>query len=277
MPIGVFNLNAFMNTDRIVLDDRPAHDSNLQLAGGAIRLWGRLGRPAHDITSSQVELHLDDLDLNQITHALNPKAKPTPGLIGGNVMLLYNSRADSPIPAPTFSTASRVSPAVRKLIETIYGEGRLTITKSDVATVPIFTQLYDLMSLGSAGSGPIGYGSVEARLENGTLYASNVQYFNRGTDAIVRLTSPEIWNFPDNVIDGTAIGSLRPLAALKLPLVSDIQATLDAAAGNFRELRISGTWRKVRTTPIAFVEIGKEMRDLLIGDISNSGSTSSGQ
>jgi hypothetical protein len=118
---------------------------------------------------------------------------------------------------------------------------------------------------------------VEARLENGTLYASNVQYFNRGTDAIVRLTSPEIWNFPDNVIDGTAIGSLRPLAALKLPLVSDIQATLDAAAGNFRELRISGTWRKVRTTPIAFVEIGKEMRDLLIGDISNSGSTSSGQ
>jgi hypothetical protein len=278
LPIGVFNLNAFTNADRVVLDDRPRHESTLEMAGGNVRLWGRFGRPAKDVFSSQVDLELSKLNLDQIIRAANPKSKPTPGQISGNIILLYNSRADAPaVPIPSPTTTRTVSPAVRKFVQTMYGEAKLNIAQSDIATVPIFTSLYDLMSLGSAGSGPIGYGSLDARLENGTLYISNVKYFNRGTDAVVQLTGPQMWDFPDSPVYGTAVGSLRPLAALKLPLVSDIQSALDTIAGNFRELRIGGTWRKVTTTPIAFVEIGNEMRKLLIGSINNTNATPEGQ
>ncbi len=223
LRLGILNLNAFMNTDRAVLDDRPGNDSNLQIAGGSVRLWGRVGRPAPDVLSSQLEMQLTDLDLNQIMQAAKPGKKPTPGKLSGNVMLLYNSRSGSTIDAtPSHTTRRAVSPAVRKFIDTLYGEGRLELKQSDIATVPIFADLYNLMSLGQAGRGPIGYGSADLRMENGTLFVTEISYFNRGIDARVRLRSPQMWDFPDNPVSGTAVGSAQPLAALKLPLVADL-------------------------------------------------------
>ena len=209
--------------------------------------------------------------MDEIVRSVNPSNKPTPGKIIGHVMLLYNSRSGDP-PPPTISAGGRhvVSPAVRKFVQTVYGETTLSLTASDVATLPIFSDLYNIFSLGQAGAGPIGRGTLDARLENGTLFISNVHYFNRGTDALAELISPNMWDFPHNRIDGNAVATLQPLAAMKLPLVSDVQTALDALQGNLRSLRISGTWDNLRTTPIALSEVGKEMRDLLIGNINNT-------
>lgn len=281
VPIGVVNLNAFMNTDRVVLDDRLGHDSTIDIAGGSVRLWGRAGRPAPAILSSQVEMQLSDLDLNQITHALDAAGKPTPGRVSGNIMLLYNSRADAdatttaPASAPT--TRRAVSPAVRKFIETLYGEAKLDLKRSDIATVPIFADLYNLMSLGQAGAGPIGYGTLDARMENGTLFINEISYNNRGIDARIRLESPQMWDFPYNPVAGTAVGSAQPLAALKLPLVADLTGALDALQTNFTSLLIGGAWNKMTRTPTTFARIGKEMKDILIGDINNRNPAPAGQ
>jgi hypothetical protein len=78
-----------------------------------------------------------------------------------------------------------------------------------------------------------------------------------------------MWDFPHNNVDGSAIVSPHPLAALKLPLIADLQTALDALQGDLHSYRISGTWDNMRHTPIALSAFGKEMRDLLIGNINN--------
>ena len=274
LPIGILNVNAFMNTDRFVLDDRPGHANTLELAGGNVRLWGRIGRPAPDVLSAQAELELNGLNLDQITRAVNSSSQPTPGRISGNVMLLYNSQAGAaPAPAASPPTTRTVNPAMRKFIYTLYGEAKLELTQSNIATVPIFADLYTLMSLGQGGRGPIGNGSLEARMENGTLFLNDIRYNNRGIDARVQLESPQMWDFPYNPVKGTAVGSAQPLAALKLPLVSDLTGALDALQGNFTSLLIDGTWKKMTRVPVTFAAIGKAMRQLLVGDINNRNQT----
>jgi hypothetical protein len=276
IPIGLLNLNLFINTDRIVLDDRPDHGSTIQLAQGFARFWGRWGRRENEF-SSQAEIQLDNLNVDQIARAVDPKIKPTPGRVSGRMMFLYTSPSSGLRAALPPAQQAPLRPAVRQFMANLYGETTLTLTHSNIATVPIISDLYYLMSLGQASRGAIGSGGASLRLENGTLHADEIRYTNRGIDARIQLDSPRMWDFPHNPVSGFAVGSAQPLAALKLPLVSDIQSALTAVQTNFTPTQIGGNWKDITTTPIAFSSIGQAMKEFLLGDIGSGGNSNGNQ
>jgi hypothetical protein len=271
VPIGLLNLNLFMNTDRVVLDDRPGHGSTLDVAQGQARFWARRTNRSNEVSSSQAEIQLDKLNLDQIVHAADPKMQPTPGLLSGRVMFLYNSPLGRQ-PVAVDEPGGRAM--LRQLMADLYGEATLNITHSDIATVPIISDLYTLMSLGQASRGSIGTGAASVRLENGTLHLEQVRYSNRGIDARIQLTSPQMWDFPRNPVSGVGVGSAQPLAALKLPLVADVQTALTAVQNNFTPVQISGTWNNIHTDQIAFKAVGDAMRQFLVGDIGGEDNSS---
>jgi hypothetical protein len=271
LSVGVFNLNGFMNTRRVVLDDRPGHESTLDIADGNVRLWGRFAHPEPKVFSSQAELRLSNLDLNEIANAIHPQTKPTPGKLGGDIMLLYNTRA-APPPPPSGAPATGhvASPAMREFMRTVYGETRLDLTESNMVTLPILSDLYTIFSLGRVSAGHHGHGSAEARLEDGTLFVSNIHYFNSGFDSLMQVKSPDMWDFPYNNVEGAAVGSVRPFRALKLPVISDLESALGALQGSLYSARLGGTWHDIQRTPITLSNLGREMQDLLFGNISNN-------
>jgi hypothetical protein len=270
IPLDAIDLNLFFNRDRVVLDDRVGHQSLLQLDDGTVYLWGRLNRRANKVWSTQAELRLDKFNLDHIVRAIAPARPFTPGKLSTTVTLLYDSRppdargtaTTQPIPVP--GTKRTVSPEAKQFMTNLYAEATLNIDHSDVGTVPVFAELYTLMSLGTAGSGPSGQGgSDNIRLERGTLSVSRIRYTNRGLDAIGQLTSPEMWLFPDNPISGFAAGSASPLGALKIPLVSDVSDALTSLQHDLTAVQISGTWRHYKAPPVALTNLGRGLLDIL--------------
>ena len=80
LPVNSLNLNLFLNRDRVVLDDRPGHDSTIDLAGGSVRVWGRATRRESNVTSSQAQLELRDIDLCRWCARSIPSARRPPAL-----------------------------------------------------------------------------------------------------------------------------------------------------------------------------------------------------
>lgn len=270
IPLDAIALNLFFNRDRVVLDDRIGHQSLIQLDDGTVYLWGRLNRRINNIWSTQAELRLDKFSLDHIVRAIAPTRPFTPGELNATMMLLYDSRPQGaratvtaqPIPIP--GTKRTVSPDAKQFMTNLYAEASVNIDHSDVGTLPVFAELYTLMSLGTARSGPTGHGGSDSiRLERGTLSVSRIRYTNRGLDAIGALTSPEMWLFPDNPISGFAAGSTSPLGALKIPLVSDVSDALASLQHDLTAVGIGGTWRHYKATPVALTDLGRGLLDIL--------------
>ena len=281
MPIRLINLNLFFNTDRVVLDDRPGHDSTIEIAGGVARLWGRLSRRPGQLWATQSQIRLENLNLDQIVHAADPTSAPAPGRLGGNIMLLYDTAQKSSRvidsgrkKPPAAPTTRPVSPAFRRFVENVYGEANLTLDESSIAALPVISQLYDVMSLGASSRRPTGNGNIAGRLENGTLTMNRFRYFNRGLEVRSQLVSPEMWYFPDNNVNATAVGSLQPLKAIKLPFFGDLQGILDVLQKNLTTVATTpdATWRTLRTSvrPIPFAAAGEDIRAFIFGDLNGT-------
>jgi hypothetical protein len=108
VPIGNIELNAFTDFERFVLEDNEERPSKIEVADGAIRLWGRLSR--HDFSddvggverrpalSTLVQVRFNRLNLDQIVQAANPGSDPMPGRLAGQLTLMGSTqpRATSP-------------------------------------------------------------------------------------------------------------------------------------------------------------------------------------
>src|SRR5439155_3101252 len=124
-------------------------------------------------------------------------------------------------PMPGRITGELIVHGEAKDLASIYGDGHLEIADSDLGKVDVLEFLYNRLS--AKQQGPSGAGRLDLTLERSVLTLNHIRYFNRGVEAwSSNMTIRDIWNVPNSPIEGYVVGSARPLAGLKLPLIADV-------------------------------------------------------
>jgi hypothetical protein len=308
-------LNGYVNHtqqySRAVLSDDPNQQSIFTMAGGKVTLWARCGVEPTGVdhapfASTLAQVAFNQLDVNQLIHAIDPTIKPTRGRLSGSFMLLGNSPpppATAVVPvitaspdnfdifAPTGPTTapaakSRNSPAsattrpspshhptLAIFINRFYGELHANITESDLSNIRGLQFIYNIMhfSFGAAAAKPVGYGDISARLESGNLTITNLRYFNRGTEVDALATISNVADLPDSPLNGSAIGSAHPLSQIPLPFFSDVDTLLTIIQQQVTPVAIGGTIRTPKVVPAVFKDLTSEMKSYLLGNAEQNG------
>ncbi len=267
---------------RVVLGSGDDQTSVIRMDNGLVRIWGRVGRHANSTLAAQANISLEGLSLDPLVKAYDKSAKPMPGRLGGAITALFATQpgsaetdvlafpAQAPATQPTTTAPStQPSDASEKFLRRLYADGDVKLTQANLVGYGPIADLYNLMHLGPGLDRPIGTGNVRFHLEQGMFRVQQFRYFNRGVEARGVATVRQIWNLPDNPIDGTLIGTAQPLRQKKLPLLADINDILAALQRNFTTIAISGTVRNPSRRVILFGDVGDEMRRFIIGDVSS--------
>jgi hypothetical protein len=246
--VSIGNIDAVAYADRqdgqsrIVIDD-----SMLNIADGEVRVWGRRSQHAPPTTgesrpvSTQLELQLSQLDLNQIIHAFRPDGKPVPGRVDGSFVIAGNLNER----------------------ERLYGSGNVRISKSDVGNSKLFSQIYRFLNLQFGQRAPDGHGYAELRLQGDLLEINNARYRIGGAEIRMNGTVNQLWEAPNSPIHGRAIASVQPFADWKIPLIKEASQFFATIQSSVAAFNISGTIGDPHTTFAAVSEAGDIFKDLL--------------
>jgi hypothetical protein len=247
LSIGDASFLAHADVNRAVLDRL-----NWRLAGGSLRGWTRVTWYDHD-PFVHVNLSFDDLDLDQVVRAVQPRGKehkPTPGLLTGTAIAAGNP----------FSDRGRKEAS---------GDFHARLTKSDLVNIPTVNLLYSVLSVKLGPQAPAGHGFVDARLEGERLEIPAVRYFDRGVDLWAAVSVINVFRGAASPITGTAAGSARPLKDLKLPFMADVDQILGALQGAVATASIEGTLGDPAPRIIPFAEAGEAFRRFMVGEVKN--------
>ena len=251
VEVGDINVRAFLDKDRVALNDEKDNPNTIHVAGGTAKLWGRVGQvPAGpdgvSRTSAFVSLRLDGIDCEQLDRMIDPDGKPTPGKLAGDIVAFGN-----PGDPRRFG-----------------GQGQLQISDSDLANVGLISVLYDAMHLGFGAGTPKGYGNVVFRLSDGRLDVTSMDYFNRGIYARGAFSLGDVSKVKDSPISGYILGTVRPLKDLDLPLIGTFDSILDALQRSATTLRLDGTMEKdkLKVTPVSLKNASGDLKNILVGE-----------
>lgn len=250
LPIGAGALTAYFDPDR---DRYVLHESSLDVAGGRLSLWGRISRhpgppPTPRDPSDRggtwyafAQGGLDALDLELLTTHLLPEGPPILGRLSGSATLST--------PLDDWSSA--------------FGRGELNLRNSDIAGVPIFSMLYDLMNVRFLDPQPEGEGEARFRVDGGELVFDRFQYSNRGTHLELAGRVTDIWAGDESPIEGLAVASLSPLPdILMLDVVNRALALLQT---DVTTVQLDGTVREPRARPVPFRGVQQTLGRILGG------------
>ncbi len=266
VEFGNMRLNGYTNLDRLVLADLSDSPSELHVAGGVIRVWGRLSSHAavgttKEVVSTQVSVVLDNLDLDQIVRTGKPDADPMPGRVNGRLTMIGSTR---PLRDTTLVETDEVPAFLERLSKSVSMQGKVELSQAGLGKLDAFAALYDAMSLFQDMNTPTGAGSADVRMEDGALYMNNLRYFNRGTEIRAMATVGDVWRMPKSPVSGTAVGNARPFAEAKLPLFSTFDRILTQIQPT--GVAIRGTVEDPKIRPTAFDDVGSAMKAFVLGD-----------
>jgi hypothetical protein len=281
--------------------------NTLHVAGGVLKVWGRIVRneePAaafgQGATSLSTHIRLAGrcLDLDQFVHIGSPRAAPIPGYINFDTVLYGTTdvspgasqqkqqqreqRQQRPQPqslasTPPPTTGPAQPPLVQRIILGLTGSGSAELEQADLANFGPIASLYDFMHLGPEMHNRTGHGSVDFRIENNRMNVTRFYYFNRGIEARGAGTMYDLQAIPESRLDASLVGTARPFKNVKLPLMADLDQLLQVIQLNATSERVRGTLRHPEIQLIFFRDLGKEMQELLIGDIQAETRGSAGQ
>ncbi|WP_428937023.1 hypothetical protein [Fontivita pretiosa] len=243
MRIRGLHATVFFDRDRVVTDG-----TQFDLADGTVHLFARATRRrGDDAATALLAVRLEGLDLNQVVHAFAPEAEPMAGRLAGSITIAGDPRNR----------------------DSLFGDVEAVLSESELINFDPVGVLYDLMRIGrSAGEGkPTGTARIQARLERSTLGITAARIYNRGVYIRAAGEIRDVWNIPDSPIEGSAVGSARPLSELKLPFMADVDQILGVLQANVTPVTIGGTLRRPIVKPATFGELGQTMRKLLLGDV----------
>ncbi len=237
-----------LNAQDVPLKDRPLDWNDFRIADGRIRIWGRRGR--HQL--GQIQTHFitqfTHLDVDQLVHVFKADEKPMPSRLNGTITIHGNS-ADKNL---------------------ILGEGDLELVDSDLGNFAPLALLYNLMHVGGT-TRPTGHGTLGLSLQTSTLSMRNIRYFNRGVEArAASIDISRLWDAPDSPIEGFIVGSARPFADLKLPLLADVDQILSVVQSGLTAVKVEGTLHNVKSRGAQFDELGDSLKRLIVGDVHAS-------
>ena len=242
--------------------------SLIEVAGGIVQLWGRVSyhdlQTTKDAVSSQMMLHFQGLDLDQIIRAGAPNYRNGEGRLDGTLTIIGATPGPRLKPLPPGAAEPGF---LEKLATATTAEGNLKLTEAKLGRLPIFGDLYDLMHLGQNIKQNSGHGHVSVRMEGGSLELNNLHYFNQGTELRALLTIDKLWNLPNSKIHGNAVGSSRPLASIQLPFVAEADRLLALLQNDLISVDITGSVEHPKTQQIFLKDLGRAMRTLLLGEV----------
>jgi hypothetical protein len=231
--------------------ERPLTWNDFRIAGGRLKLWARRGRPGG--SQGEIQTHFTGtftrLDFDQLIHVFKPQADAMPGKISGNFVIHGDPRDR----------------------DAVFGDGHLRIADSDLAKADALALLYDLLGLGTAPKEPIGAGSVDLSLQRSTLTLDNLRYLNRGVEVWSSgLAMDDVWRLPHNPIHGYVVGSARPLSALKIPLLADVDQIMSVLQSNLTTVKISGTVEEPKVESATFSDLGEGFKMFMKGEVDEN-------
>jgi hypothetical protein len=240
---------AEFDQQQVPVTQRPLAWNDIRIGDGRVRLWARRGQHEGGDVQTHIIIDFQRLDLNQLVHASKPESDPMPGRLTGQ-LIVHGDPND---------------------LDAVIGDGHVGISESDLGKVDVLEVLYNAMSLGTAPKEPIGAGSLDLRLQRSTLTLNNIYYFNRGIEAWSSdLTIHDAWKMPDSPMEGYVVGSARPLAALKLPLLADVDQVLSVLQSNLTTVRVDGTVAAPDPKIATFNEVGSGFKQFLTGKVNES-------
>jgi len=213
LSIGSMNGLLYLGGDGITLEKLTTN-----VADGSVEVWAKLSHRAGE-NHLRLAASFEQLDLNQLTHTLQPDAASVPGRISGKVA----------------AGGSVASP------HRFYGDSTVRITDSDLVNIRAFSMVYDALNLGFPDPTPVGYGEARINLEGDSLVLRRLSYFNRGTELRADLVIQDITAGMQSPIRGTAAGAARPLKDARLSLLSDFDRALTTFQSDSAVVRIGGT------------------------------------
>jgi hypothetical protein len=240
---------AELDVKKVPASQRPVGWNDIRIADGRIRLWARRAQHAGGAEQTHVIATLSELDLDQIVHAFKAKSDPMPARVNGELILHGES-------------GNR---------DSILGSGHITLNRSDLANWDVLAVLYNIMSLGTAPKEPNGNGTLSLSLQNSNLAIDNAHYFNRGAEVwssgvVIR----DIWKLPNSPIDGYVVGSARPLSALKLPFLADVDQIFAVLQSSLSAVKIEGTVGEPKVTQSTFADVGAGLKQFLTGQVNET-------
>ena len=278
VDVGPIQFSMFTNFDRLVIEDSAENPTTLALAGGLVRVWGRLTRlePGEELNVtaasrplflSQMQVSFGRLDLDQIVHAFKPDADPMVGKLSGSFEALAGTRPRRRPGAPPSGQGP-----FEKVVRRITADGRVDLVESDLANLDVVAALYNALSVSPDAKQPEGRGGLTFHLEDGLISLNDVRYFNRGTEIRAIADIDEVWRMPDSPVEGTAVGTARPFRDIKLPFLStyDLDSILTVLQTDLTTVRTTGSVRSPVIQPLAFSDLGEGMRMFILGDFKQA-------
>ena len=114
-------------------------------------------------------------------------------------------------------------------------------------------------------------GTLDLSLQNSNLSLDRAHYFNRGAEVWSSgVTVRNIWNVPNSPIEGYVVGSARPLSALKLPFVADVDQILAVLQSSLSAVKIEGTVGEPKVTQSTFADVGAGLKQFLTGQVNET-------
>lgn len=297
--IGDGELHAFVGTNHLIGSD--TQRSILHLADGTVDLWLSMRRhPDVQITPRdqrvltgytqwiQMNFGLDNLDVDQFVQAFDPDHAPGLGRLGGSFTLLSAPHEKDVVQLATVSTKVPAGPGaagaaakaaaaqqqslLQYLLATTSLDGKVTLDKSNLAQFGPIAVLFNAMHLGADVRQPTGTGSVALHMEQGRLQVKDLHYFNRGIEVRGLADLEQMWLFPANPIQGTVVGTARPLKSIRLPLIHEADAILAALQGQLTTIQFQGTLNGAKTYQIlSLKEMGTQLRNMILGEVGGGG------
>jgi len=225
---------AYLGPRRFLIDQADFH-----VLGG--RLEGRARVSPHvEKLYTTVVMDMNDIDLNQLVHVINPDADQIAGRLAGHGNLLFSSDLSS------FS-----------------GQADLNLSQSDLAKNGVVRTLYNAMNLNLGSSEPKGAGQMRIQLDGVRTSIPSFVYFNRGVE--IR-GAGEIENFrlgSASPIDGYAFGSTRVLKGIPLPGVKELDRLMSSLQSGVASVEIGGTLAEPKAGIVPLPSLSDPLRRLL--------------
>lgn len=303
--LGDGQIHAFLNpyTFQFIASDEQL--SSMQLGGGSVDFWFSATRHLDTTPTPQgidkvtgvtisnlLNLKLNDLEVDQFVQAFDPDHAPGLGKLGGQIFTLSAPKtklitqlAQDPTTQPSAtSQPSTTAPATRSntaatpeqqnvlqhILATTTVDGNLRIEQSDLGKFGPISSLYDFMHLNADVRSSTGHGTIALHMEQGQLRISNLYYFNRGIEVRGVASVNNTWELPDNRISGSAVGTVRPLKDIKLPLFAEADAILSNLQGSLTGVEFAGTVKEPLSQyikQITLTQLGGELRSLLLSEV----------
>jgi len=225
---------AFLGPRRLLINH-----ADFDLFGGQAKGRASISPHAGKLYATVVA-DINDLDLDQLVHAVQAEAAKTPGRLAGSANLLL---------ASDFSSLS--------------GRANLDISQSDLTGNGIVNALYQTMRLNLGKTKLEGTGQVRMRLNGPRVIIPSFVYFNRGVEIRGVGQIDDIWQGRRSPVSGYAFGSTRILKGLSLPGVRELDRVVSSLQSNAASVKIAGRLDEPKIDVVPLPAVTGTLRRLL--------------